>query len=94
MRVIPNTLDISAIPIIHKLSHLPVIVDPSHASGQWNLVEPLALAAMACGADGLMIEVHDEPDRAWSDGEQSLKPERYRDLIRSVRSLMSSMEEE
>jgi 3-deoxy-7-phosphoheptulonate synthase len=89
-----NTLDISAIPVIHKLSHLPVIVDPSHASGQWNLVEPLALAAMACGADGLMIEVHDEPDRAWSDGEQSLKPERYQELIRSVRRLVNSMEEE
>lgn len=89
-----NTLDISAIPVLHRLTHLPVIVDPSHASGKWNLVEPLAMAAIACGADGLMIEVHDEPDRAWSDGEQSLKPERYRELIRSVRRLVDCIEGE
>ena len=70
-----NTLDLSAIPVIKKLSHLPVIVDPSHASGYWYLVEPLAKAAIAAGADGLMIEVHNDPQHALSDGQQSVKPE-------------------
>ena len=68
-----NTLDISAIPLLKKLSHLPVVVDPSHAAGVSSLVEPLALAAVAAGADGLIIEVHNDPPHALSDGAQSLK---------------------
>ena len=76
-----NTLDISAVPVIHHMSHLPVLVDPSHAAGAWNLVEPLALAAVAAGADGLMIEVHNHPDEALSDGPQSLLPKRYCQLV-------------
>ncbi|MCB2312720.1 3-deoxy-7-phosphoheptulonate synthase [Clostridium tagluense] len=80
-----NTLDLSAIPVLKKLSHLPVIVDPSHASGKWWLVEPLAKAAIAVGADGLEIEVHYDPANAMSDGPQSLKPEKFEALIASIR---------
>ena len=72
-----NTLDISAIPILKKLSHLPVVVDPSHASGIAWLVEPLAMAAVAAGADGLIIEVHNNPAKALSDGAQSLTPDQF-----------------
>ena len=72
-----NTLDLSAIPIIHELSRLPVVVDPSHASGKWHYVNPLAKAAVAVGADGLMIEIHQNPVDALSDGVQSLKPEKF-----------------
>ena len=89
-----NTLDISAVPILKHLTHLPVVVDPSHGSGDWNLIEPLAKAAMAAGADGLMIEVHSRPDQALSDGPQSLKPEKYRALIEKIRRLVSLLEEE
>ncbi len=79
-----NTLDISSIPIIKKLSHLPIIVDPSHASGIWWLVEPLSKAAIAAGADGLIIEVHNQPENALSDGEQSIKPKRFEELMVSI----------
>ncbi len=79
-----NTLDISAVPILKKLSHLPVIVDPSHASGMWWLVEPLSMAAIAAGADGLIIEVHNDPANAMCDGEQSIKPERFDSLVKSL----------
>ena len=72
-----NTLDISAVPILKRLSHLPVIVDPSHASGINWLVEPLAMAAAAVGADGLIIEVHNDPSRALCDGAQSLTPDQF-----------------
>ena len=70
-----NTLDISAVPAIKTLSHLPIIVDPSHASGRWDMINPLSKAAVAVGTDGLMIEVHNDPENALSDGAQSLKPE-------------------
>lgn len=76
-----NTLDLSAIPAVKKLSHLPVIVDPSHASGMWWMVEPMAKAAVAAGADGLIIEVHNDPEHALCDGAQSLKPERFARLM-------------
>jgi len=76
-----NTLDLSAIPAIKRMSHLPVIVDPSHAAGHWWMVEPLSKAAVAVGADGLMIEVHQDPENAKCDGPQSIKPERFRDLM-------------
>lgn len=79
-----NTLDISSIPIIKKLSHLPIIVDPSHASGLWWLIEPLSKAAIAAGADGLIIEVHNQPENALSDGEQSIKPKRFEELMLSI----------
>lgn len=76
-----NTLDLSAIPAVKKLSHLPVIVDPSHAVGLWWMVEPMAKAAVAAGADGLIIEVHNDPEHALCDGAQSLKPERFARLM-------------
>jgi len=80
-----NTLDLSAIPVLKSLTHLPVIVDPSHAAGKWWLVEPLAKAAIAVGADGLEIEVHYDPANAFSDGPQSLKPEKFQDMMNSIR---------
>ncbi len=79
-----NTLDISAVPVIKKLTHLPVIVDPSHATGKWGLVKPCAMAAVAAGADGLMIEVHNDPENAMSDGAQSLLPESFKDMMKGV----------
>jgi len=79
-----NTLDISAIPMLKKLCHLPVIVDPSHASGKHWMVEPLSLAAIAAGADGLMIEVHNDPENALCDGPQSLRPEKFEKLMKKV----------
>ena len=82
-----NTLDLSAVPVVKKLSHLPVIVDPSHAAGYWYLVEPLAKAAIAAGADGLMIEVHNNPQCALSDGQQSIKPELFDKVMRKVKAL-------
>ncbi|MHC1714743.1 MAG: 3-deoxy-7-phosphoheptulonate synthase [Acidaminococcaceae bacterium] len=82
-----NTLDLSAIPAAKKLSHLPVIVDPSHAAGMWWMVEPLAKAAIAVGADGLMIEVHNDPENAWCDGAQSLKPERFASLMKDLKEI-------
>lgn len=82
-----NTLDLSAIPVIKKYSHLPVIVDPSHAAGLWWLVEPLAKAALTVGADGLMIEVHNDPANAKCDGQQSITPKRFRKLMEKLRKL-------
>ncbi len=79
-----NTFDINAIPVAKRLSHLPVLGDPSHATGKWYLVEPVALAAIAAGADGLMIEVHPNPDHALSDGAQSLTPANFRKLMERV----------
>jgi len=78
------TLDLNAVPVIKKLSHLPVIVDPSHGTGHWEYVAPMAKAAIACGADGLMIEVHTHPEIAFSDGIQSLKPAMFRKLMQEV----------
>lgn len=79
-----NTLDLSAIPAIKRLSHLPIIVDPSHAAGMWWMVEPLSKAAIAVGADGLIIEVHNDPANARCDGDQSIKPERFDALMKSL----------
>jgi 3-deoxy-7-phosphoheptulonate synthase len=84
-----NTFDISAIPVFKKLSHLPVFADPSHATGHWDLVTPMAKAAVAAGADGLMIEVHPRPAEAFSDGAQSLKPERFRALMKEIAPLVN-----
>lgn len=80
-----NTLDLSAVPVLKKLTHLPVVVDPSHAGGMWWLVEPLAKAAIAVGADGVMIEVHNDPENAKCDGEQSIVPERFSDILNKLR---------
>lgn len=80
-----NTLDLSVIPIIKEKTHLPIIIDPSHATGNWKWVESMSLAAIAAGADGLIIEVHDTPDKAWSDGAQSLKPEKFKAIIEKGR---------
>jgi 3-deoxy-7-phosphoheptulonate synthase len=78
------TLDLNAVPVLKKLSHLPVIVDPSHGTGHWDLVAPMAKAAVACGADGLLIEVHPRPEEALSDGPQSLKPSKFAQLMREL----------
>ena len=75
-----NTLDLSCVPILHELTHLPVVVDPSHATGKAKLVAPMAAAAVAAGADGLMIEVHNDPAHALCDGAQSLTPEKFAEL--------------
>ena len=79
-----NTLDLQSIPVVRKLTHLPIIVDPSHAGGKWWLVEPMAKAAIAAGADGLMVEVHNNPECALCDGSQSLKPKKYDELIKEI----------
>ena len=82
-----NTLDLSVVPIIKKKTHLPIIIDPSHATGDWELVEAASLAAIAAGADGLIVEVHDHPECAWSDGAQSLKPDNFKELIRKGKAI-------
>jgi 3-deoxy-7-phosphoheptulonate synthase len=86
-----NTLDISAVPVLKELTHLPVIVDPSHASGNWKYVIPLSRAAVVVGADGLLVEVHPEPEKAVSDGMQSLKPEKFYQLMNEIKALESVM---
>ena len=82
-----NTLDLSVIPIIKEKTHLPIIIDPSHATGNWKYIEKMSLAAIAAGADGLIIEVHEQPECAWSDGAQCLKPEKFEEVIRKAREI-------
>ncbi|WP_297238032.1 3-deoxy-7-phosphoheptulonate synthase [uncultured Faecalicoccus sp.] len=86
-----NTLDLQAIPVLKRLTHLPIIIDPSHAGGKWWLVEPMAKASVVAGCDGLMIEVHNDPESALCDGPQSLKPDRYDDLIKKIRKLEKAL---
>jgi 3-deoxy-7-phosphoheptulonate synthase len=86
-----NTLDISAVPMLKQLSHLPVVVDPSHGTGKWELVEPVSRAAVAAGADGLLIEVHPHPEEALSDGAQSLKPDRFTRLMQGLRPVAEAV---
>ncbi len=86
-----NTLDLSTVPIVKNLSHLPIIVDPSHATGRWNLVSPLSKASIASGADGLLIEVHPNPEEALSDGPQQLIPERFESLMRELKKLAKDL---
>ena len=88
-----NTLDISAVPMLHELSHLPVVVDPSHACGIARLVKPLALSAAAAGADGLMIEVHNNPQMALCDGAQSLTPEQFRETVEAVKKVVNAIKD-
>jgi 3-deoxy-7-phosphoheptulonate synthase len=89
-----NTFDVTAIPVIKQLSHLPIIADPSHATGKWEYVDQVARAAIAAGADGLMIEVHQRPDEAWSDGRQSLKPVRFARLVEEARAVALAVNRE
>ncbi|MBO4779739.1 MAG: 3-deoxy-7-phosphoheptulonate synthase, partial [Selenomonadaceae bacterium] len=89
-----NTLDLSAVAAVKHLSHLPIIVDPSHGTGKWRMVKPMALAAIAAGADGLMLEMHPNPARALSDGAQSLTPEHYLDVVNGVKKLAAFLREE
>jgi 3-deoxy-7-phosphoheptulonate synthase len=86
-----NTLDLSAVPVLKELTHLPVVVDPSHATGIRALVEPMSLAGVAAGADGLMIEVHNNPEKALSDGPQSLKPEDFDQLMKKIRRVKEAI---
>ena len=86
-RATRNTLDCSAIPVVQKLTHLPVIGDPSHATGIRDMVSPMALALVAAGASGLMVEVHNHPEKALSDGPQSLYPSQFEKLVRDVQAL-------
>jgi 3-deoxy-7-phosphoheptulonate synthase len=86
-----NTFDVSAIPVLKSLSHLPVIADPSHATGKMSLVEPLAAAAIAAGADGVMVEVHHDPETALSDGPQSLRPEAFREMVGRLKGIAVAM---
>ena len=86
-----NTLDLSCVPVIKELSHLPIIVDPSHATGIRDKVPPMARAAIASGADGIMVEVHPQPDRALSDGAQSLYPEQFDEMMMQCRAIASTL---
>lgn len=86
-----NTLDLSAVPVLKQLTHLPVIVDPSHGVGKWDLVAPMSKAAVAAGADGLLIEVHPNPEDAMSDGEQSLKPDDFKKLMDELRPIAAAV---
>jgi 3-deoxy-7-phosphoheptulonate synthase len=85
------TLDLSAVPILKEVTHLPVMVDPSHGTGRRSLIEPMSRASVAAGADGLMVEVHPEPERALSDGEQSLDPEGFRSLMDGLRPIARAL---
>lgn len=89
-----NTLDLQAVPVIKRLSHLPIIVDPSHAGGKWWLVESMAKASIAAGADGLMVEVHNNPECALCDGGQSLKPEKFDTLMQDIKQIMKAFGKE
>ncbi len=86
-----NTLDLSAVPVLKELTHLPVIVDPSHAAGNWRYVIPLSRAAVAVGADGIIVEVHPEPEKAVSDGAQSLKPEKFYQMMEELKAITAVM---
>ncbi len=86
-----NTLDLSAVPVLKQLTHLPVVVDPSHGTGKWDLVVPMALAAVAAGADGIMVEVHPRPEEALSDGPQALLPSRFRRLMADLRKVAEAV---
>ena len=89
-----NTLDLSVIPIVKEKTHLPIVIDPSHATGDWRLVESMSLAAVAAGADGLIIEVHPCPEKAWSDGAQSLTPAHYASVVKKARRIAAVIDRE
>jgi 3-deoxy-7-phosphoheptulonate synthase len=87
-----NTLDINAVPVLKGLTHLPIVVDPSHATGRWDLVTPTALAGIAAGADGILVEVHTDPEKAVSDGNQSLKPDKFADLMKRIKKVAEAVD--
>lgn len=87
-----STFDVNAVPVLKQLSHLPVVVDPSHAAGRWDLIAPISRAGVAAGADALLIEVHDEPDKAMSDGAQSLRPDTFAELLTGVRRVAEAVD--
>lgn len=89
-----NTLDLSAVAAVKHLSHLPIIVDPSHGTGKWRMIHPMSMAAVACGADGLIIEMHPNPAKALSDGQQSLRPQNYMELMDDLRKLTGFLQKE
>jgi 3-deoxy-7-phosphoheptulonate synthase len=86
-----NTMDISAFPVLKKLTHLPLIGDPSHGTGKRDYVLPMARAAVAAGADGLIVEVHPDPDRALSDGAQTLRPDQFSEMVQQVRAIAKAI---
>ena len=86
-----NTLDLNAVPVLKSLTHLPVLVDPSHGTGRWDLVTPMARAGVAAGCDALMVEVHNNPEQAFSDGEESLKPDKFDRLMEEVRKVAAAV---
>jgi 3-deoxy-7-phosphoheptulonate synthase len=86
-----NTLDLSAVAAVHELSHLPVVVDPSHGTGKWRYVTPMARAAVAAGADGLIVEVHPRPEEALSDGPQSLRPEAFAEMMSQIKAVAKAI---
>jgi len=88
-----NTLDLSAVPALKELSHLPIIVDPSHGTGKLSLIEPMCLSALAAGADGLIVEVHHEPEKALSDKDQALTPKQFSDMMKKINKLQTFMKE-
>ena len=88
-----NTFDLSAVPLIKKMSHFPIIVDPSHGTGVWDLVPPMARAGVAAGADGMIVEIHPDPENAWSDGQQSLNEDTYLKMMQEIEVLNSAMNE-
>ncbi|GMG66056.1 3-deoxy-7-phosphoheptulonate synthase [Tetragenococcus halophilus] len=88
-----NTFDLSAVPLIKKMSHFPIIVDPSHGTGVWDLVPPMARAGVAAGADGMTVEIHPAPENAWSDGQQSLNEDTYRKMMQEIEVLNAAMNE-
>ena len=86
-----NTLDLAVVPMLRELTHLPIIIDPSHATGDYKYIESMALAAVAAGADGLEIEVHNDPPHAWSDGAQCLKPDKFAEVIAKCRKVAAAI---
>src|SRR5690606_8367216 len=87
-----NTFDLNAIPVLQRASHLPVVADPSHGTGDWELIPAMSKAAVAAGADALIIEVHQNPDNAMSDGDQSLRPERFAQLVQDLRRIAAAVD--
>ena len=88
------TLDLNAVPVVKRLSHLPILVDPSHGTGHWEFVEAMAMAGVAAGADGLIIEVHNDPEHALTDGAQSITPDQFSDMMKSIRRIAVAVDRE
>ncbi|HOH43001.1 MAG TPA: 3-deoxy-7-phosphoheptulonate synthase, partial [Candidatus Hydrogenedentes bacterium] len=89
-----NLLDLGAVAVARQLTHLPVVVDPSHAAGRWDIIIPMACAAVAAGADGIIVEMHPNPEVALSDGQQSLRPKKFQRLVETLKPLLAVMKKE